>query len=208
MNLFCRSFADGEAIPERFAFGAYDADEHVVLSENVSPGFYWSGLPEGTRSLVMICHDPDVPGVADDVNLEGRRVPEELPRVDFYHWVLVDIDADGDELAEGAFSTEVTAGGKPGPEGPHGTRSGINSYTDWFSGDPDMEGDYYGYDGPCPPWNDTLVHRYMFTLYALDTERCPVDGRFDGPEVLQAISGHVLDKARLCATYTLNPDLR
>ena len=31
-----------------------------------------------------------------------------------------------------------------------------------------MFGDYYGYDGPCPPWNDELVHRYVFTLYALD----------------------------------------
>ena len=34
-----------------------------------------------------------------------------------------------------------------------------------------MFGDYYGYDGPCPPWNDELVHRYVFTLYALDVPR-------------------------------------
>jgi phosphatidylethanolamine-binding protein (PEBP) family uncharacterized protein len=38
----------------------------------------------------------------------------------------------------------------------------------WFAGDNDMRGDYYGYDGPCPPWNDEIVHRYVFTLFALD----------------------------------------
>ena len=29
---------------------------------------------------------------------------------------------------------------------------------------PTMAGDYYGYDGPFPPWNDSLVHHYVFTL--------------------------------------------
>jgi Raf kinase inhibitor-like YbhB/YbcL family protein len=166
----------------RYAFGTFDADTHVTLSDNLSPGFYWSGLPEGTQSLVMICHDPDVPSVGDDVNQEGREVPADLPRVDFYHWVLVDIDAEADELP--------------------------NNYTDWFASDADMQGDYYGYDGPCPPWNDALLHRYVFTLYAIDTDRAPVAGRFDGPEVLRAISGHVLGQVHMTGTYTLNPALR
>ena len=51
---------------------------------------------------------------------------------------------------------------------PLGARQGVNSYTSWFASDHDMSGDYFGYDGPCPPWNDALVHRYVFTLYALD----------------------------------------
>ncbi len=208
MKLFCTGFKDGEAVPERYAFGAYDPDEHVTLSDNLNPGFYWSGLPDGTRSLVMICHDPDVPSVGDDVNRAEREVPADLPRVDFYHWVLVDIDAEADELAEGAFSDAVTPGGKTGPEGPDGTRCGINSYTDWFSGDASMQGEYFGYDGPCPPWNDARMHRYVFTLYALDTERAPVAGHFDGPEVLRAISAHILGQAQLTGTYTLNPALR
>ena len=208
MKLFCTAFKDGAAIPERYAFGAYDADTHVTLSDNHNPGFFWSGLPDGTRSLVMICHDPDVPSVGDDVNQEGREVVADLPRVDFYHWVLVDIDAEADELAEGAFSDAVTPGGKSGPEGPDGTRCGVNDYTGWFAGDDAMQGDYYGYDGPCPPWNDARLHHYVFSLYALDTERAPVDGRFDGPEVLRAISGHVLAEAHMTGTYTLNPALR
>ena len=34
-----------------------------------------------------------------------------------------------------------------------------------------MGGDYFGYDGPFPPFNDSLVHHYVFTLYALDLAR-------------------------------------
>ena len=71
-----------------------------------------------------------------------------------------------------------------------------------------MQGEYFGYDGPCPPWNDARMHRYVFTLYALDTERAPVAGHFDGPEVLRAISAHILGQAQLTGTYTLNPALR
>ena len=51
---------------------------------------------------------------------------------------------------------------------PRGARQGINDYTGWFAGDKDMAGNYFGYDGPCPPWNDEIPHRYVFTLYALD----------------------------------------
>jgi phosphatidylethanolamine-binding protein (PEBP) family uncharacterized protein len=47
-------------------------------------------------------------------------------------------------------------------------RHGINDYTNWFTSEANMRGDYYGYDGPGPPWNDALVHHYAFTLYALD----------------------------------------
>ena len=48
-------------------------------------------VPAGTRSFAIICHDPDVPSQGDDVNQEGRVVPATLPRVDFFHWVLVDL---------------------------------------------------------------------------------------------------------------------
>ena len=34
-----------------------------------------------------------------------------------------------------------------------------------------MAGNYFGYDGPFPPFNDSLVHHYVFTLYALAIER-------------------------------------
>ena len=67
-----------------------------------------------------------------------------------------------------------------GPSAPRGARQGLNSYVEWFAGDAEMAGDYFGYDGPCPPWNDSIRHRYVFTLYAIDLASCPVDGRFTG----------------------------
>ena len=70
-----------------------------------------------------------------------------------------------------------------------------------------MSGDYFGYDGPCPPWNDAIRHHYVFTLYALDITICPVDGRFTGQHVRDAIDGHVLAKAALTVTYSLNPEV-
>ena len=207
MKLWSDSFTDNAAIPESLAFGKMDPNTHVALSDNRNPHLAWSDLPEGTRSLALICHDPDVPSVGDDVNQEGRTVPSSLPRVDFYHWVLVDLAPGTAEIAEGSFSAEVTAGGKAGPEGPAGTRQGVNNYTDWFAGTDGMSGDYFGYDGPGPPWNDERLHHYVFTLYALDVERCGVDGRFGGPEVLAALEGHVLASASITGTYTLNPSV-
>ena len=208
MKLTSTSFGDGQPIPAEFAFCAPDAQTHCTLGANTNPQFAWSDLPEATRSLVLICHDPDVPSKPDDVNQAGREIPATLPRVDFFHWVLVDIKPDAGAIAAGEFCSGVTARGKAGPAAPRGTRQGINDYTAWFAGDKDMQGDYFGYDGPCPPWNDSIVHRYVFTLYALDVARCPVEGRFGGADVRKAIAGHVLAEAGITGRYTLNPKVR
>jgi Raf kinase inhibitor-like YbhB/YbcL family protein len=71
-----------------------------------------------------------------------------------------------------------------------------------------MAGDYHGYDGPCPPWNDEIVHHYVFTLYALDVERLPADGRLTLDVVKQAMQGHVLGQASITGLYALNPSVR
>ncbi len=208
MKLTSTALKDNEVISGEYAFCIVDSVQHATLGNNKNPPLEWSDLPEGTRSLVLICHDPDVPSKADDVNQEGRVVPADLPRTDFFHWILVDLQPQPSRIEAGEFSEGVTARGKAGPQGPRGTRQGVNNYTNWFEGDADMSGDYFGYDGPCPPWNDTLLHHYVFTLYALDVERCPVEGRFTGQDALNAIEGHVLDKATLTGTYSLNPDLK
>ena len=205
MKLTSSNFQHNGAIPAEHAFCAPDPATHVTLSKNLNPALAWSDVPPGTKSFVLICHDYDVPGKPDDVNKEGREVPAALPRIDFYHWVLVDLPGNATSIAAGEFSSGVTAKGKPGPRGPRGTRQGINDYTMWFGGDKDMGGDYYGYDGPCPPWNDTIPHHYVFTLYALGVERCPVQGSFKGTDVLAAIKGHVLAQASITGVYSLNP---
>src|SRR5450830_832461 len=211
MKFWSDSFQDGGVIPGEFAFAVADPKNHVALSANKNPHLAWSGLPADAKSLVLVVHDPDVPSRGDDVNQDGKTVPADLARVDFFHWTLVDIPPAISELAAGQFSSAVTTRGKAGPTIPGdplaGGRHGLNDYTNWFAGDGDMSGDYFGYDGPCPPWNDAIVHRYIFTLYAVDQEQLTVTGKFTGTDVHNALQGHVLAQASITGTYTLNPAL-
>ena len=62
-----------------------------------------------------------------------------------------------------------------------------------------MGGTYFGYDGPAPPWNDERLHRYFFQIYALDVDRCPVEGEFTARDVMASIEGHILAQAWLLA---------
>lgn len=215
MKLWSDSFNDGGPIPPDCAFAVMDPVTHVQLAANRNPHLAWDDVPAGTESLVLLCRDIDAPTVGIDVNKEGHVVPVELARADFYHWTLVDIPVALKSLSQGMFSEGVTPHGKPGPLLPltikngteHQLRHGVNDYTSWFASDPDMAGEYYGYDGPCPPWNDQRVHAYIFTLYALDIPRLPLEGRFTGPEARLAIRGHILDEAQIFGIYTLNPDV-
>jgi len=207
MKLWSDSWTNGDPIPQRHAAGMPDGAGKARFSDNLNPQLVWADLPEGTQSLALICHDFDVPSRGDDVNQAGREVPVDLERIDFFHWVLVDLPSQLSAIAEGEFSRGFTARGKPGPATLHGARHGINDFTGWFAANPEMAGNYFGYDGPFPPWNDSLVHHYVFTLYALSLARLPVEGQFTGAQVRAALAGHVLGAATLSGTYTLNQRL-
>ncbi len=205
MKLWSDSWVNGDRIPARYAAGKPDGQGGATFSDNLSPHLAWSDVPEGTQSFALICHDFDVPSRGDDVNKTDREVPSDLPRIDFFHWVMVDLPPTLREIAEGQFSAGgLTTHGKPGPATLHGARHGLNDYTGWFAGDPAMAGQYHGYDGPFPPFNDSLVHHYVFTLYALSVPTVKVDGSFTGAQVRQAIVGQVLAEATHSGTYTLN----
>jgi Raf kinase inhibitor-like YbhB/YbcL family protein len=203
MQLESNDFADKAAIPGEFAFAAISPTDHIALSKNRNPHLKWSAVPNGTKSFALICRDNDVPSSRGDVNQEGREIPVSLPRVTFFHWLLMNIPAATREIPAGRHSDGIVAHGKPGPAAPDGMRHGLNDYTHWFAGDPNMQGEYYGYDGPCPPWNDALVHRYLFTLYALDVPNLDTRGDLTGAGLQAALTGHVLAEARLTGTYTL-----
>ena len=207
MKIHVQGVAENQPIPERFAFGVFNEEAHMSFGPNRNPEVSWSNVPEGTQSFVVLMVDPDVPSVADDVNQEGKVIPASLPRVDFFHWVLVDIPASVTVIPEGEDGDGVMPKGKPASGGRFGKR-GINNYTHFLAGNPDMAGTYTGYDGPCPPWNDELVHRYQFEVYALDVPSLGLEGEFEGQAVRKAMQGHVLDSARVTGTYTLNPTLR
>lgn len=207
MKLKSKDLTDQQPIPPRFAFGRLTDDAPMALSDNVSPHLAWEDAPSGTRSFAILCMDPDVPSQADDVNQEGKVLAADMPRVEFCHWVLVDLAPTITELATGTCGEGVVIGGKQHPPGPTGCRQGLNDYTGFMAGNPDMAGRYRGYDGPCPPWNDERLHHYVFTVFALDVDRLDLPEPFTAADARQAMQGHVLAQASLTGTYTLNPRL-
>lgn len=206
MHLRSDSFAHGDPIPVEFAFGK--PGEPMALSDNRNPQLAWSDIPEGTRSFVVTCVDPDAPSKGDDVNQTDRSVPADLPRVDFAHWVMADVPPECGELVAASCSDGIVAHGKNEPVGPPGARQGLNDYTSFLAGDDDMRGEYFGYDGPCPPWNDALVHRYYFRVHALDLATLNLSGPFTLADVRAAMTDHVLASAEWMGTYTLNDNAR
>ena len=106
LELSSSAFGQGEQIPKK-----YTCD-----GDNVSPPLRWRGVPDDTRSFVLLCNDPDAPGGT------------------FRHWAVYDIPPDRLELHEG-FGPEslqdglkegINSFGKPGYGGPcppkgHGT---------------------------------------------------------------------------------------
>ncbi|MES2261885.1 MAG: YbhB/YbcL family Raf kinase inhibitor-like protein [Pseudomonadota bacterium] len=213
MRIWSDSFRAGGFISPNNAFAELDPSSHIRLAANRNPHLAWDDVPNGTQSLLLLCIDGDAPADARDANQEGKVLPFDVPRTDFFHWTLVDIPPALSAIGEGQLSHQVTPRGKAGPAAPltvsngseHQMRQGINDYTGWFAGDAGMAGDYYGYDGPCPPWNDLRVHHYIFRLYALDMPRLALEGRFTGPDAYAAMHGHILDEAQIIGAYSLNP---
>ncbi|AKC86627.1 YbhB/YbcL family Raf kinase inhibitor-like protein [Pseudoxanthomonas suwonensis] len=203
MRIWSESFEHRGPIPAEFAMGQPDG-----FAGNRNPHLAWDEVPDGTRSFALLCIDPDVPTVAEMVGREDVEIPVEQPRTEFVHWAAADIAADVRQLAAGSCSDGVTARGKQAPAGPPGARQGLNDYTGWFAGDAQLGGDYRGYDGPYPPFNDQRLHRYFFRLFALDVAALELPERFSAADVLRAAHGHVLAEASVYGTYTLNPALR
>ena len=209
MKLISDTFEDGGIIPGRCGFCVKDPKTFLRLSQNLSPQLEWLGAPESTLSFVLTCIDPHAPATKPSyVNTPGRLIPAKYPRGEFVHWLMVDIAPSVTELAEGSCSRAVIPGGKRIPGGPDGSRQGLNDYTGWFAGDKNMEGPYLGYDGPCPPFNDSIPHHYIFTIYALDVATLPVTGAFTLAALRKALQGHVLAEASLTGRYTTNPNIR
>ncbi len=195
---------DNGPIPTEYAFCVPSEQGHTTSGANKNPAIKWSKGPSGTQSYAIIVVDTDVPTVFDDANKEGKTIAKSLKRRDFYHMILVDIPASKTELAMGADSNAITPKGKPPGSTPNGVR-GVNDYTSAMSGP--MAGTYGGYDGPCPPWNDEILHHYHFIVYALDTPSLGLTGNFGGADAQVAIAKHALAKGEVVGTYTQNPAL-
>jgi Raf kinase inhibitor-like YbhB/YbcL family protein len=93
MDLSSSAFAQGGTIPKK----------HTCDGGDASPALSWTGLPAGTKSLVLIVDDPDAPDPA-------------APKMTWVHWVLYNIPPSATGLPEGVKSL------------PAGTLEGLN---DW-----------------------------------------------------------------------------
>jgi Raf kinase inhibitor-like YbhB/YbcL family protein len=161
IELTSSAFEPGGPIPAKYTEDGEDA----------SPPLSWSGVPEGTNELALVCEDPDAP---------SPKRPNPDPWV---HWVLYKIPADTESLPEGVAKTARL-------EDPPGALQGKNSWG---------RGQTIGYRGPAPPAGSG-THRYFFKLYALDSE-LEIEPEADKPALLEAIEGHVLGQGELFGTY-------
>jgi len=99
----------------------------------------------------------------------------DAPRGDFTHWLLFKIPDSATKIPE---STEPDLVGEPATN--------------------DFEN--LGYSGPCPP-SSHEAHRYIFTLYALDTDVLDLGPTAHRPEFEAALKGHILSEVSLLGLY-------
>lgn len=171
---------------------------------DISPEIAWTKGPEGTKSYALVMHDPDVPIDFSNAGKAGVEIEANAERQPFYHWLLVDISPKTTQIPMGAESEGKAIG--RAPNGKLGLR-GVNDYTKFMNQGKEKPDVYVGYGGPCPPFNDARPHRYIFTLYALDVPSLKLEKGFTGPDVVQALQGHILASTRLVTSFTRNPRL-
>ena len=78
LRLSSPAFLDGTPIPTKY----------TCEGKDISPPLVWSGVPDGTKSLVLIVDDPDAPD-------------PRAPKMVWVHWVVYNLPAGTTGLAEG-----------------------------------------------------------------------------------------------------------
>ncbi|MEZ5690106.1 MAG: YbhB/YbcL family Raf kinase inhibitor-like protein [Rickettsiales bacterium] len=189
-------------IAEKFAFCKADGKGKAEPSSNISPHISWSGAPKATKSFALIVVDPDVPAKFDDANKEGKVIAKDFPRKNFYHWIVTDIPVSVTELKEGEGKNiaQNLSAGKELFSYKNGGVPAINDYASFMKDKPRTE--FLGYDGPCPPWNDSRIHNYHFTIYALDTEKLDTDNVSSNEELANKIAANSIAKGIIVGTYS------
>jgi Raf kinase inhibitor-like YbhB/YbcL family protein len=170
---------------------------------NISPAVSWSPGPQGTRSYVLIMTDLDVPKNLALMNKPGVTIGADEPRVPFIHWVLIDIPPHVTHIPKGAESPGFAPMGKPVGKTMLGIR-GANVFSHFYPAGSPLAGIRGGYDGPCPPKNDVLPHRYVTRIYALDVPTLGLDTVFYGEDALGRMDGHILAVGQADANYAFD----
>jgi Raf kinase inhibitor-like YbhB/YbcL family protein len=87
--------------------------KYTCEGANISPPLAWDGVPEGTKSLVLIIDDPDAPD-------------PKAPQMVWVHWVVYNIPPDTKGLPENASNAGL----------PEGTELGLNDFKKTAYGGP------------------------------------------------------------------------
>jgi len=87
MKLASAAFADGAEIPSLYTDDGRD----------ISPPLAWTGVPEGTKSLVLIVDDPDAPD-------------PKAPKMTWVHWVLYNLPPSASGLPEDVQPGDLPSG--------------------------------------------------------------------------------------------------
>jgi Raf kinase inhibitor-like YbhB/YbcL family protein len=199
------SFKNGGMMPNKYAFCVPAAQGHTAGGPNVNPSISWSKGPRGTKSYAIILYDTDSPAEQrEKMNKEGETLTAAVPRRNFFHWILVDIPPNITSIKEGSDSNARVLHGKAATPSAAGVK-GLNDYTKATASNDAMKGQYYGYDGPCPPWNDENLHHYHFTVYALNVSSLNLAKDFDGPAAMEATKGKILAQGEELGLFTQNP---
>jgi Raf kinase inhibitor-like YbhB/YbcL family protein len=201
------SLKNGGVIPNQYRFCVPAEQGHAAPGPDKSPGMSWSNGPTGTKSYVITLTDIDnLAEQREKQNQEGITVAASVARRTMFHWVLVDILANVTSLPEGAESEGRVPHGKPQTPAKVGVR-GLNAFTIFMAANEQMKGQWFGYDGPCPAWNDELAHRNVFTVYALSVSSLNLSGAFDGAAAMAAMEGKVLAKGEVMGLASTNPSV-
>jgi Raf kinase inhibitor-like YbhB/YbcL family protein len=80
-----------------FGHGAAIPTVYTCQGDDISPPISWEGVPEGTQSLALIVHDPDVPSPDNPVRI-------------WVHWVMYNIPHDTTKLAAHITTADLAAG--------------------------------------------------------------------------------------------------
>ncbi len=121
ITLESQAFADGAAIPA----------DHTADGRNVSPPLRWTGVPAGTKELVLVVTDEDF----------VWTVPSEVPLM---HWVIFGIKPGVRELAAGMPTQEILSA-------PADLAGAFQAHTTF---------DVTGYRGPQPPPGPAHRYRF------------------------------------------------
>ena len=195
MKLTSTSFADNQKIPRRIRLLRSRSGAPCLPRPQSQPAARVVRHP--CRHKVLRHHLPRSgrTKAGDDVNQEGRTVPARC-RVDFFHWVLVDLPASVLQIAEGEFSSDVTPRGKSGPRC---STEPVRASTTIPAGLPATAtcAETTSATTVPAPVERRIRHRYVFTVFALDVERLPLDGKFGGQQVRDAMAGHILRQAAI-----------